>query len=127
MSLARLNQQITFIQVSDLDESAVFYTEILGLELALDQGGCRIYRISDSAFVGLCEKVEPLISDGVIVTLVTDDVDGWHDRLRSAGVHIDSGPSHNPVYDIYHCFVRDPDGWRVEIQRFCNPAWLGVD
>ncbi len=29
----------------------------------------------------------------------------------------------NPEYRIYHCFLRDPDGYQIEIQRFDDPAW----
>ena len=27
---------------------------------------------------------------------------------------------------IYHCFLRDPNGYLIEIQRFLNPAWHGI-
>jgi hypothetical protein len=32
-------------------------------------------------------------------------------------------PRANPKYKIYHCFLRDPDGYQIEIQRFDNDAW----
>ena len=32
-------------------------------------------------------------------------------------------PTYNPTYHIYHLFVRDPDGYLVEIQTFLDPAW----
>ena len=25
--------------------------------------------------------------------------------------------------DIYHFFLRDPDGYLIEVQRFLDPAW----
>ena len=32
-------------------------------------------------------------------------------------------PRYNEVYDIYHFFVRDPAGYRIEIQRFPQADW----
>lgn len=115
-------QHITFLRVRDLAASAAFYEGALGLVLALDQGACRIYRLTDSAFLGICQRDGVAASpDGVIVTLVTADVEAWYARLQAAGVTVDAPPAFHPVYHITHFFVRDPDGYPVEIQRFEHP------
>lgn len=116
-------QHITFLSVADLDRAAHFYGGVLGLPLALDQGDCRIYTVSASAFVGVCLRPDAVSPDGVIVTLVTDDVDGWHERLVAAGVPCDRAPNHNERYRLYQAFYRDPDGYLIEIQRFLDPLW----
>jgi catechol 2,3-dioxygenase-like lactoylglutathione lyase family enzyme len=115
--------QITFLPSSDLEASRVFYEWILGLELVTDQGACHIYRVTTEAFVGVCvrEAVQP--TNGVIVTLVTDDVDGWCGQIIAAGGTIERGPDHSEHFGIYHAFLRDPDGNRLEIQRFDDPGW----
>jgi len=59
----------------------------------------------------------------VILTLVSDDVDGWGEYLQKEGVAIEKHPQLNPAFNIYHLFVRDPDQRLVEIQRFLDPAW----
>ena len=33
------------------------------------------------------------------------------------------GPRNDPQYNIYHCFIRDPAGYLIEIQEFKDPAW----
>ena len=111
-----LDAQITFLFVADLGRSAEFYGDALGLRLARDQGACLIYETAPNAYLGVCDH-RPSQPEGTIVTLVTDDVDGWAARLRAAGVEVD-GPKANERFAIYHCFVRDPDGHLVEIQRF---------
>ena len=115
--------QITFLPSSDLERSRTFYEEVLGLELVTDQGSCHIYRITNEAFLGVCVKDVPYQSDGVIVTLVTQDVDEWCERVTAAGGMIDRGPVHNDRFGIYHAFLRDPDGNLLEIQRFDDPGW----
>ncbi len=119
------DQQVTFLGVKSLKESASFYEDQLDLELVLDQGNCRIYRISKDGFLGVCEGSDlmGISDDGVIVTLVTDDVDGWYERLKARGVHFEKAPAENVEYNIYHCFLRDPDGHLLEIQRFNDPEW----
>ena len=54
---------------------------------------------------------------------MTEDVDGWFDRLRARGIAIEKAPTYNPSHKITHGFLRDPNGYLVEIQRFDDPAW----
>lgn len=115
--------QITFCYTADFEASTHFYAELLGLPLALDQGACRIYRVRPGAFIGVCRRTRTPDSDGIILTLVTDDVDGWHARLAQRGVKFEKAPAFNAKFKIYHCFLRDPNGYLIEIQRFDDPAW----
>lgn len=115
-------QLITFFAVRDLARTADFYERLLGLPLARDQGDCRIYRVNENAFVGFCARAHaPENPPGVILTLVTEAVDAWHARLFAQGVAFDMPPTRNERYRIDHCFLRDPDGYRIEIQRFEEP------
>jgi catechol 2,3-dioxygenase-like lactoylglutathione lyase family enzyme len=115
--------QITFCYTKNLAETAAFYEESMGLSLALDQGTCRIYRVARESYLGFCERVEGARPDGIILTLVTDDVDGWHHRLTAKGVPCEKAPVYNPRYKIYQSFFRDPNGYVIEIQRFEDPRW----
>jgi catechol 2,3-dioxygenase-like lactoylglutathione lyase family enzyme len=114
---------ITFLNTKDLEATTRFYDEVLGLTLVLDQGGCRIFQVAVEAYVGFCKRETLGPTDGVILTLVTDDVDEWSERLSLRGVSLETPPRHNPEYNIYHCFLRDPNGYLVEIQRFEDPNW----
>jgi catechol 2,3-dioxygenase-like lactoylglutathione lyase family enzyme len=125
MSHPSVTQQITFIYTSDLEQSAHFYEAILGLNLWLDQGGCRIYEVSSSGYLGICQTSDNSkgqITSGpqtnVILTIVTQEVDAWYDHLLKRGVTFEKSPEINPKYNIYHCFLRDPNGYLIEIQRF---------
>ena len=117
------DSQITFLATLDLRVTAEFYEQVLGLELALDQGSCRIYRTGGAGFIGFCLRKGPASPEGIIVTLVTQDVDGWYEDLKKKGVAFDKPPERNPEYQIYHCFLRDPNGYLLEIQKFDDPRW----
>ena len=119
----RFDDQITFLPVADLERAAAFYGETLELELAVDQGDCLIYRVATNAFLGVCLRPERVASSGVIVTLVSQEVDAWHDRIIAAGGVCESPPTARAEYGIYQAFYRDPDGHLLEIQRFDDPSW----
>lgn len=114
-------QAITFLYTADLEATARFYTDLLGLPLVRDQGVCRIFRIAPAAYLGFCTHLEAPRPEGIILTFVCEDVDGWYERLRALGVEFIKPPAYNPRYQIYHCFLRDPNGYLLEIQRFDEP------
>jgi catechol 2,3-dioxygenase-like lactoylglutathione lyase family enzyme len=121
--LSPFDQQVTFIYVADLDRSARFYGELLELPLALDQGACRIFAVTKTAYIGICTCRDEPAPNGVIITLVVPDVEGWSARLMAAGAEVETPARYNEAFKITQCFVRDPDGHLIEIQRFHDPAW----
>lgn len=117
---------ISFLPCTSLVETDSFYQGLLGLSLTLDQGSCRIYRVNEGAFWGFCEHLEPLSNPhSVILTIVNEDVEGWFERLSGLGVEVDGEPRMNEKFGIFHFFAKDPNGYRVEIQRFSDPSWKG--
>jgi len=116
---------ITFCYTQDLKATSEFYEKVLGLELALDQGGCRIYKVAGGSYLGFCEREVKGDRTGIVLTLVTEDVDGWYERFVAHGIAVEDEPRQNPDYMIYHFFFRDPNGYLLEIQRFENPKWQG--
>ncbi len=116
-------QQITFLYTANLEDSAHFYEDVLGLTLARDQGTCRIYRVSGESYIGLCQRADAIVDQErrtLIFTLVTPEVDAWYEYLQGRGVRFEKPPAVNPDYNIYHCFLRDPNGYLIEIQRFLD-------
>jgi len=115
------SQQVTFLYTEDLERTARFYEEILELPLVRDQVVCRIYQSSPDGYIGFCTHLDAVRPKGIILTLVTENVDDWYRRLKDKGVSIEAPPVHNPKYQIYHFFFQDPNGYMLEIQRFDDP------
>lgn len=93
--------------------------------MVLDQKACQIFHITQDGFLGLCTNLNmPSFHENVIVTLVTREVDAWHKYLVKNNVQIEKTPSHNPQFNIYQMFFRDPNGYLFEIQQFMSPEWL---
>jgi catechol 2,3-dioxygenase-like lactoylglutathione lyase family enzyme len=127
MSHPAVDQHITFLYTDDLSTSTLFYEDVLGLKLWRDQGTCRIYAVTPDSYLGICQtgaaargKITGGQQDNIILTLVTEQVDTWYRYLQERGVHFEKPPEHNPRYNIYHCFLRDPNGYLIEIQRFLD-------
>jgi catechol 2,3-dioxygenase-like lactoylglutathione lyase family enzyme len=121
-----VTQQITFLDTDDLARTADFYERVLGLRLARDQGACRIYHVCGGGYLGFCRRGDSSVAPSgaaavVVLTLITDQVDQWFARLEAEGVEIVQRPADKPAYRIYNAFVRDPNGYLVEIQRFWEP------
>lgn len=128
MNYPPLEQLVTFLYTTDLEATADFYERILGLKLILDQGSCRIYQVSPDGFIGFCAQgtaVDRQSADnsGVILTLVSHHVDEWYEFLQQQDVPIEKPPTLYERFNIYHLFIRDPNGYLVEIQTFLDPHW----
>ncbi|UCH39938.1 MAG: VOC family protein [Gammaproteobacteria bacterium] len=116
----KINAQVSWVYTHELDSTAIFYADLLGLECCRDEGGARIFKTGDGAFIGLCQAFEDRVVEpaGGMISLVTDDVDACYQRLLENGLQIDSPPRRLDQFGIYSFFVRDPNGYVIEFQSF---------
>lgn len=110
---------ITFLGTSDLKETANFYLNILGLTLYKDQKVCLIFDINKQAKIGFCEHI-PISHEkkSPIITFVSDNVDEIYNKIVDAGFRVKEKPKVNLKFNIYHFFLKDPNGYTIEIQKF---------
>ena len=112
---------IGFYPCCDLAQTAQFY-KALGLKIARDQGSCVIFRVAAGGFLGFCQHDDDIPQhSGLILTLVLDDIDGAYETLVGLGIETEAPPKLNERFGIYHFFARDPNGYRLELQRFTEP------
>lgn len=115
------NGSIAFFGTTDLERTHQFYSELLGLSLYRDQGLCRIYAVPGGGLLGFCQHMAVTAQDkSPIITLLTEDVDGKYQKLARSGIEVVSKPQANTRFRIYHFFVKDPNGYTVEIQKFLD-------
>jgi len=119
-----IDQSIVFTYTSDLERGSRFFGEVLELELIVDQGACRIYRLTEKSLIGVCSiPGRPSNEAAVTITIVSSAVDEWHRFLTEKGVEYVKPPSHSPSFQVYSSLFNSPDGYRIEIQRFDDPDW----
>ena len=114
--------QITFFYYRNLQGAVDFYENIMGFELAVDQGWSKIFKASDNAYVGVVDerygyhKASP--TKPVMLTLLVPDVDAWYRHFEQKGVISLSQPHDNDELGIRTFLLEDPEGYVIEIQKF---------
>lgn len=118
----------TFLMVSDVEQSVLFYEETLGLDVLergdrsaeFDTGKCTLVVEEDfDAEVLAGFGLEPPgkdRGDGLIVVLQVDDVDAIHREAENDGAEVLMEPR-EVDWGRKMCLIEDPDGYVLEISR----------
>lgn len=107
------------IQVADLEASAAFYEEHLGLVRQPGPPHAIVYDTKPIAFAlreptgGFDPSAAPAPSGGTALWFHAEDAQRIHDRLVAAGVAISSAPVDGPFGRTF-TFL-DPDGYRITL------------
>lgn len=124
MKRPRIDRSIVFTYTNDLAGASRFFREVLELDFVVDQGPCHIFRLTDESFIGVCDLPDrPMDQAGVTITIVSDDVEGWHEFLTARGVEYAHEPGHSDRFNVFSSLFISPHGYRIEIQRFDDPDW----
>jgi predicted enzyme related to lactoylglutathione lyase len=119
-SKAEINQQITWVYTHDLDLTAKFYSQVLGLHCVRETAEGRIFVTAPGAAIGLCRAFNDRVVEpkGGMISIVTNDVDRWYHQLLERGANIEAAPHRLPQFGIYTFFISDPNGYVIEFQQF---------
>lgn len=120
-SACRVDGAITLFYYDDVEAATHWYEDVIGFEKVLDHGWLAMFRLRDHAYLGLVSSSagsqKPLDgpNKGVLVTIATRDLEGWHARLFERGV-----PGTGEGLQIggegltIEFKVRDPGGYTIE-------------
>jgi catechol 2,3-dioxygenase-like lactoylglutathione lyase family enzyme len=113
VSLAELRLTHLNLDARDLDASARFYGDILGLPVSRRDG---TLRVEHPQYLLVLNAGEPTIGGTFHFGFRVEgaaEVDAWIGRLRSEHVPILVEPKY--VGSVYVARVADPDGYEIEI------------
>jgi catechol 2,3-dioxygenase-like lactoylglutathione lyase family enzyme len=109
---------IHFYGCKDLEVTHHFYSDLLGLSLYKDQIKCHIYSLSSTAMIGFCTHIVVVHQEkSPIITFVVDDVQYMHQLMQHANLQ-PKDIQINKFFKLEHFFMKDPNGYTIEIQRF---------
>ena len=121
-----VSKAITFLYYRDLATAEAFYRDTLGLELAIDQGWSKIFRLTDGACVGLVDTTRGMNSwqaeKCVQLCLRVEDVDAWYAWARSEELPALSQMFQNDEIGIRAFVFEDPEGYQIEVQTPTRPG-----
>lgn len=115
---------ITWLYYKDMVAMENFYQEVMGMTRVADQGWAKIYKGSETGFIGLVDERRGMHSftekKAVNVSFIIDDLDGWFNYVNSTKSFvlredkISIGPESK-----YRAFVGyDPEGYYFEFDTF---------
>jgi predicted enzyme related to lactoylglutathione lyase len=111
---------ITFLYYKDLKKVQDFYEKIIGLNLTIDQGNVKIYRLANNAHIGLVDERYGFLSASsdkpVMITILVQDVDAWYEHFIENGIKTLNAPYDRKTHRGF--MLEDPEGYVIEIQKF---------
>jgi len=120
--MSKYSSSISFLYYKNFEKAKLFFEEILGLELVMDQGFAKVYRISASSFVGCVKKSEGSIDSsnrgGTLISLSTDNVEKEYERIKNYRLPYLSELEVIDRIPLKSFFFKDFEGYDFEIQEF---------
>jgi hypothetical protein len=127
----RLTGQVTFLYYQDLTAPRKFYGKVLGLVPYLDTEWVVLFHTVSGSTIGIVKAPNGHVSsstkrDVVMVSLVTDDVAAWYQKLsHDTNVHIVKALYDHPGVPIRAFEVEDPAGYPIEFFQWLDPTSTG--
>lgn len=111
----KVRRIVANIATPDPARAAVFYGDVLGLDLLMDHGWIQTYGSQAQMAVQLGVASEGGAGTPVPdLSIEVDDVDAALARMKAAGFAIEYGPADEP-WGVRRFYVRDPFGKLVNI------------
>ena len=110
----------------DITEVVPFYEQTLGLPKTFNQDWVKIYRLTATSSVALVQEGEGSFhraqaDNAVMLSIVTEDVDAWYERLKQdQGIVFLKDIYNNEHAPIRAFLVEDPGGYSIEFFQWLN-------
>ena len=106
------------ISSNDLEKSKQFYSQFMGMELAMDLGWVLTFTSKEnaSAQITIVENKDdnPLDNSAIFLSIEVTDIDKWHLRAQEQNIPI-SYPLTNEEWGVRRFFVLDPNGATINL------------
>jgi catechol 2,3-dioxygenase-like lactoylglutathione lyase family enzyme len=109
------------LNARDPETSKKFYHDILGLGVAVDQDGLKVF---DSGWPGIDVDASTHYPGKTSISFLVENLDQFIAELRAKGITADT--PYDTHLGMRAITMQDPDGHRIEIQcpTQTSPEWL---
>ena len=121
-----IKENILMLYYKDITEAVPFYEQTLGLPKTFNQDWVKIYRLTATSSVALVQEGEGSFhraqaDNAVMLSIVTEDVDAWYERLKQdQGIVFLKDIYNNEHAPIRAFLVEDPGGYSIEFFQWLN-------
>jgi catechol 2,3-dioxygenase-like lactoylglutathione lyase family enzyme len=117
-----IQANLVFFYYSDLEAAEKFYGHLLGFEKVLDYGFARIFRLSQSTYIGLVDETkgmhDPSEPKSVTLSFVTKEIDQWYRYLTDQDIQMQRPLSASSRIPVRGFVALDPAGYYLEFETF---------
>ncbi|RUX21814.1 glyoxalase [Mesorhizobium sp. M2A.F.Ca.ET.042.01.1.1] len=111
----KVRRIVANIESPDIAAAKLFYQDVLGLDVLMDQGWIRTCGSAETMTVQVSFMAEGGSGTPVPdLSIEVDDVDAALDAMEAAGFAVEYGPADEP-WGVRRFYVRDPFGRLVNI------------
>jgi hypothetical protein len=117
----KYSSAITFLYYEDFSYGINFIENVLQLELVMDQGFARVYKVNQKAFLGIVQKRDnDVVSGSTLFSLSTRNVETEYERVQQLEVYNLTEIKYFESIPLKSFFFDDVEGHKFEIQQFLN-------
>ena len=106
------------IYSNNLEKSKKFYTEFLGMNLAMDMGWILTFvsKENETAQISIFknENNKPLDNSVIFLSIELSEIDQWYEKAQKEAIEI-VYPITNESWGVRRFFVKDPNGVTINL------------
>ncbi len=106
------------IYSNDIEKSKQFYTEFLGMDLAMDMDWILTFVSKENTTAQISifsnDKNKPLDNSAIFLSIEVTDIDHWFERAKKQKIEI-VYPITNEDWGVRRFFVKDPNGVTINL------------
>lgn len=106
------------IYSDDIEKSKQFYTEFLGMDLAMDMDWILTFVSKENKTAQISifrnDKNEPLDNSAIFLSIEVSDIDEWYEKAKKQKIKI-VYPITNEDWGVRRFFIKDPNGVTINL------------
>ena len=115
---------VFWLYYADIPGASVFYEQLLGEEVIVDQGWAKVYPASGTGYIGLVDGTRGLHQateeKGVTVSFFTSHVETWCERAKAQGIELRTSELTDESGRVRVFVGYDPEGYFLEWDTFLD-------
>ncbi len=113
-----ITSNITFLYYKNLDEAIRFFEDTLELTMVMDQGFARVYKVTETSFLGMVKTKEEASENDTLFSFTVDDVEAYYQIFKGKNVKNLTEMNYFKDIPLKSFFFEDFSNHRFEIQEF---------